>query len=163
MKTEIGARAHQPCVGALRLLLITSLFCLPAMAALGGDLNSVQDDATHMKATVKIQQKQAYAIHQITTQNKATTVREFVSPDGRVFGVAWQGLFMPDLNQLFGTYLQQYSAAAAEEHAKTPGRHPLMIRQPGLVVETSGRIRAYYGRAYAPDLLPQGVDPKEVR
>jgi len=163
MKTETGARAHKACVAALLLLLITSLLSLPAMAALGGDLNSVQDDATQMKAAVKIQQKQAYAIHQITTQNKATTVREFVSPDGRVFGVAWQGLFMPNLSQLLGAYLQQYSAAAAEEHAKAPGRHPLMIHQPGLVVESSGRVRAYYGRAYVPDLLPQGVDPQEVR
>ena len=163
MKVETADRTHKHCVGALRLFLVVSWFCLPALAALGGDLNSVRGDATHMKATVKIQQKQAYAIHQITTQNKATTVREFVSPDGRVFGVAWQGLFMPDLSQLLGTYLQQYSAAVAEEHAKTPGRHPLMIHQPGLVVESSRRVRAYYGRAYVPDLLPQGVAAEEVR
>jgi len=149
-------------MGVLRLLLMISAFCLPAMAALGGDLNSVQDDTAHMKATVKIQQKQAYAIHEIADKNR-TVVREYVSPDGRVFGVAWQGLFMPDLSQLFGSYLQQYSAAAAEQHAKTPGRHPLMIHQPGLVVESSGRIRAYYGRAYVPDLLPQGVAAEEVR
>ena len=162
MKTETGARAHKACVAALLLLLITSLLSLPAMAALGGDLNSVQDDATQMKAAVKIQQKQAYAIHEIADKNK-TTVREFVSPDGRVFGVAWQGPFLPSLNQILGGYMQQYITAVQEEHPKVHGRHPLMIHQPGLVVETSGRMRAYYGRAYAPDLLPQGVDPQEVR
>ena len=162
MKTETGARAHKACLAALPLLLITSLFSLPAMAALGGDLNSVQDDATQMKATIKIQQKPAYAIHQIANKNK-TVVREFVSPDGRVFGVAWQGPFLPSLSQILGSYMQQYAAGVEQEHAKSPGRHPLMIHQPGLVVETSGHMRAYYGRAYAPDLLPQGVAAEEVR
>jgi len=162
MKVEIGVRTHKHCASALRLLLIVSLSCLPAMAALGGDLNSVQDDATQMKAAVKVQQKPAYAVHEITDKSK-TVVREYVSPDGRVFGVAWQGLFMPNLTQILGTYLQQYHDAVEQEHAKVPGRHSLMINQPGLVVESSRRIRAYYGRAYVPDLLPQGVQPEEVR
>ena len=162
MKDEARVKTHKACVGALRLLLVVFLSCLPAMAALGGDLNSVHDDAAHMKATVKIQHKQTYAIHQITDKSK-TVVREYVSPDGRVFGVAWQGPYLPDLNRILGNYMQQYITAAQEEHSKAPGRHPLMIHQPGLVVETSGRMRAYYGRAYAPDLLPQGVAAEEVR
>ena len=162
MKAGTEFKTHKNWMGALRLLLVIFAFCLPAMAALGGDLNSVQDDAAHMKATVKIQQKEAYAVHEIADQNK-TVVREYVSPDGRVFGVAWQGLFMPDLHQLLGSYLQQYSAAVEQEHAKGPGRRPLSIHQPGLVVETSGRMRAYYGRAYVPDMVPQGVKAEEVR
>lgn len=162
MKVEIGVRTHKYCIGALRLLLIVSLSCLPALAALGGDLNSVQDDATQMKATVKVQHKPAYAIHQIADKNK-TVVREYVSPDGRVFGVAWQGPFLPSMAQILGSYLQQYHDAVEKEHAKGPGRRPLMINEPGLVVGTSGHMGAYYGRAYVPDLLPQGVDPKEVR
>jgi hypothetical protein len=162
MRVGRNFRIYERGQGVLRLLLVVSAFCLPAMAALGGDLNSVQDDAAHMKATVKIQQKQAYAIHEMADKNK-TVVREYVSPDGRVFAVAWQGLFMPNLNQILGSYLQQYSAAVEQEHAQAPGRHPLMIHQPGLVVESSGRIRAYYGRAYVPDMLPQGVQPEEVR
>jgi hypothetical protein len=132
------------------------------MAALGGDLNSVQDDATQMKAAVKVQHKPAYAIHEITDKSK-TVVREYVSPGGRVFGVAWQGPFMPSLSQILGSYMQQYAAGLEKEHAKGPGRRPLMINQPDFVMETSGHMRAYYGRAYVPDLLPQGVQPEEVR
>ena len=163
MKPETDIRTHANCRSLLRLLLALSAFCLPAMAALGGDLNSVQEDTAHMKATVKVQQKQAYAVHEITTKDNATIVREYVSADGRVFGVAWQGLFMPDLSQLLGSYLQQYSAGVEQEHAKGPGRRPLIINQPGLVVESSGRMRAYYGRAYVPDMLPEGVQAQEVR
>jgi len=163
MKAETDVRTHKDFIAPLRLLLVLSGFCLPAVAGLGGDLNSVQDDAAHMKATVKVQQKETYAIHEITTKDNATVVREYVSADGRVFAVAWQGLFMPDLTQILGSYLQRYSAAVEQEHAKGPGRRPLLINQSELVVESSGRMRAYYGRAYVPDMLPQGVQPEKVR
>jgi len=162
IKVGVQVRTCRHCAGALCLLLLVSLSCLPAMAALGGDLNSVQDDAIHMKATVKIQHKRAYAIHEIADKSK-TVVREYVSPDGHVFGVAWQGPFLPSLSHVLGSYMQQYSAGVEQEHAKGPGRRPLMIHQPDFVLETSGHMRAYYGRAYVPDLLPEGVAAEEVR
>lgn len=162
MRAGTKLRTYHNCLGALCLLLLISDLCLPAMAALGGDLDSVQDDAVHMKAKVKIEQKTAYAIHEMTNANHVT-VREYVSADGRVFGVAWQGPFMPDLHQLLGSYLPQYSAAVEQEHAKGPGRRPLNINRPGLVVATSGHMRAYYGRAYVPDMVPEGVKAEEVR
>jgi hypothetical protein len=147
----------------LRLAMALSAVSLPAMAALGGDLNSVQDDAAHMKATVKVEQKEAYTVHTIATKNNTTIVREYVSPDGHVFGVAWAGPYMPDLSKILGSYLQQYTTALEEDHAKNPGRHPVSVNQPGLVVESSGRVRGYYGRAYVPDMLPQSVQPQEVK
>lgn len=161
---KIHFRTHRNGVGWLRLLVAICAVALPAMASLGGDLNSIQDDATHMKTSVKVQKTDAYEIHEMKVQNKTTTVREYVGPDGHVFAVVWAGPYMPDLSQLLGSYLQQYSTAVQEEHAKaSPGRHPLVINQPGLVVESSGGIRSYHGRAYIPDLLPKGVQPEEVR
>ncbi len=156
------SRNHKGFVTAFGALLMLSACCLPAMAALGGDLNSVQEDKTHMKATVQIKQGADYAVHEIKDTH-GTIVREYVSPAGRVFGVAWQGPFMPDINQLMGTYFQQFSAAAQEDHQKRPGRHPLSLKQPGLVVETGGHMRAFYGRAYVPDMVPQQVNAGEIR
>ncbi|HEX8814111.1 MAG TPA: DUF2844 domain-containing protein [Terriglobales bacterium] len=147
----------------LPLLLAVCAMSLPAMAGLGGDLNSVQGDAAHMKAAVKIEQREAYAVHTIATKNNTTVVREYVSPDGHVFGVAWGGPFMPNLSKVLGTYLQQFTTAMQEDHAKHPGRHPVSISQPGLVVQSMGKVRGYYGRAYVPEMLPQGVQPEEVR
>lgn len=139
---------------------------LPAFAVLGGDASSVSADAVHMKATAEVQIKRAptglYTTHTIQSP-QGTVVREFVSPDGRVFGVAWQGPFIPNLQQILGTYFQQYSTAAREAKSKRAGRRPLNIRQPGLVVQTSGMMRSYWGRAYAPDLLPQGVSANEIQ
>ena len=153
---------HRNLATALGTVITLGAFCLPALAALGGDLNSVQQDKTHMKATVQVKQTQAYAVHEIKDKI-GTTVREYVSPQGTVFGLAWQGPFMPDLRQLLGSYTQQFSAAVQQDHAQRPGRHPLNIHQPGLVIETSGHMRAFWGRAYVPDMVPQAVDAKEIR
>ena len=160
MKDLLKSGNHKLWIAASMFVMMLS--GLPAVAALGGSLNSVQADSVHMKGEVKIQQMQAYSIHEITDQHR-TVVREYVSPDGKVFGVAWQGPFLPELKQILGSYLKQYSAGVAEQRANHPGHGPLSVRQPGLVVETSGHMRAYYGRAFVPGLVPQGVDAGEVR
>ena len=162
MKALVKFRNHSSWVVMLGASLVLSAFSLPALAALGGDLNSVQQDKAHMKASLQVKQMDAYAVHEIKDTH-GMVVREYVSPTGKVFGVAWQGPFMPDLHQVLGSYLQQFSAAVQADHAKRPGRHPLNINQPGLVVETSGHMRAYYGRAYLPEMVPQAVNAGEIR
>jgi len=162
MQASIKFRNHASCIILLGIGLMFSVTSLPARAALGGNLNSVEQDKIQMKATVQVRQSDAYAVHEIKAPH-GTVVREYVSPAGTVFGVAWQGPFMPDLHQVLGSYLPQYSAAVQEEHAKRPGRHPLNINQAGLVIETSGHMRAYYGRVFVPELVPQAVNAGEIR
>jgi hypothetical protein len=86
-----------------------------------------------------------------------------VSADGRVFGIAWEGPFVPNMRQLLGSYFQHYSEAAKAQRESHVGRQPLNIQEPRLVVQTAGHMRAYFGRAYDPELLPNGVSPDEVR
>jgi len=135
---------------------------LPSFAVLGGDESSVAADTANMKATVKVTPGDAFAVHEIKASSRQV-VREYVSPAGRVFGVAWEGSSIPDLQQLLGTYFQQYSAAAQAAKAGHPGRRPLNIQLPGLVVQTSGHMRSLHGRAFDPSLLPQGVSSDAVR
>jgi hypothetical protein len=89
-------------------------------------------------------------------------VREYVSPAGKVFGVAWQGPRIPDLRQLLGAYYAQYESAASAARS-VRHRGPLLIQEPGLVVQSGGHMRAYNGLAYVPDLLPAGVRAEEIR
>ena len=63
-------------------------------------MSSVKADQARMKGTVRVTQAQSFEIHEITAEH-GTVVREFVSPEGNVFGVAWKGQFIPDLQQLF--------------------------------------------------------------
>jgi hypothetical protein len=43
------------------------------------------------------------------------------------------------------------------------GRRPLVIEQPGLVVQIGGHPRAFAGRAYVPEMLPTGVRTEDVQ
>jgi len=142
-------------------ILVFTLSCT-AFAALGGDATSVQLDQSQMKGSLHSAQKATYAVHEITAPT-GTVVREYVSPTGKVFGVAWQGPFVPDLQQLLGTYFDQYSKAAKSAKQAHVGRQPLFIQQPGLVVQTGGHMRSYTGRAYVPEMLPQGVIADAIR
>jgi Protein of unknown function (DUF2844) len=146
---------------SLAASLVILSFCLPALAALGGDVSSIDADSAHMKATVNVAQTDNYEVHEMKTPS-GTVVREFVSPAGRVFAVAWHGPFVPDMQQILGAYFQQFSAAL-QARKKQYGHAPLNIQEPGLVVQAGGHMRAYVGRAYVPEMLPQDVRADEIK
>ncbi len=131
---------------------------LPAFAALGGDATSVTNDQLQMQATLRSTQKQGYAMHELTVPSG--TVREYVTAQGKVFGVAWQGATPPDFPQILGTYFQQF-IQAGKAHRRGTG--PLVIEQPGLVVYSGGHMRAFFGKAYVPDMLPEGVTADAIK
>ena len=137
-------------------------FTVPAFATLGGDVSSVELDRARMNATVTITEANGYSVHEIKDSH-GSIVREYVSSDGRVFGIAWQGPFFPDMRQLLGTYFQQYLAGVKAQHDAGPGRRPLNIQQPSLVVYNAGHMRSFHGRAYDPGLLPEGITASAIR
>lgn len=164
MKNSFPGRERSLRAGAwsIGLLLVLGL-PFPALAALGDASNSVQADQARMRADLRIIQEAAYTIHEMKSPT-GTVVREYVSrADGRVFGIAWQGPFVPDLKQLLGAYFQQYSQAAKAQRESQVGRHPLNIQEPGLVVQTAGHMRAFSGRAYDPRLIPAAVSENDIR
>jgi hypothetical protein len=126
-----------------------------AVAALGGDVSSVQDDQVHMKAALRIETGQAFTVHELH-QESGTVVKEFIAPSGKVFAVSWSGPFIPDLRQLLGNYFDQFSQAA-QTRGRRPGRAPLNIQQNGLMVQSGGHMRSFFGKAYLSDELPQTV------
>ena len=133
----------------------------PVLAALGGDVTSVEADRAHLKATsLEVKPAEAYAVHPIQAPG-GTVISEYVSSTGRVFAVSWRGPFIPEMQQILGSYFQQYSAALG---AKRPyGRRPLNIQEPGLVVQTGGHMGAYLGRAYLPEMLPPSLKADEIK
>ena len=135
---------------------------LPAFAGLGEAASSVQDDQAHMYGTLRTTQTQAYTVSEIQSPT-GVTVREYISPSGKIFGVAWQGPWPPDMRQILASYFDQYQQAAQSQIRSHAGRRPLMIEQPGLVVQAGGHMRSFAGRAYIPEMLPQGVSAEEVR
>lgn len=146
-------------ISGAALLLI--LLPLHAKAALGGDSSSIEADRAHMKGSLEVRQSSRYSVHEIKAANR-TTVREYISPAGVVFAVGWQGQFIPDMQQLLGAYFEQYSQGVKELKASYVGRRPLDLQLPGLVVQMSGHMRAYSGRAYIPEQVPRGVKVEDL-
>ena len=115
-----------------------------------------------MKATLKVTKASAYSIHEMKTPT-GTLVREYVSADGRVFGVAWRGPGLPDLSQLLGSSYGDYASAIQAEKRTYAGHRPVDIRQPRLVVQGGGHMLAHFGRAYIPGMLPEGVSTDAIQ
>jgi Protein of unknown function (DUF2844) len=134
---------------------------LPAWAGLGEDVSSVQADQAKMLGSLRSTQTQAYAVHQIQAAN-GTVVREYVS-GGKVFAVAWQGPWPPDMRQILASYFDQYQQAAQTQVSSRAGRRPMKIEQPGLVVQSGGHMRSFAGRAYIPEMLPPRVSAEAIQ
>jgi hypothetical protein len=131
-------------------------------ASLGGTVGTVRADQARMQASLKTTEKDLYAIHEMRAPNNVV-VREFVSPTGLVFGVAWQGPSRPDLQQLLGGNFATFTQAAKAQKEHRAGRGPLLIQQAGLVVQMGGHARAFFGKAYIPQMLPAGVHAEEIQ
>lgn len=130
-----------------------------AHAELGGDASTIEADRVQMRATLRQMQSQSYTVHEITMPS-GTLVREYLSPSGTVFAVAWNGPMMPDLKQLFGAHFSHYQSIAQSRHGQ---RGPIAFDDAGLVVQSGGRMRAFSGRAYLPSLVPSNVSVDAIQ
>lgn len=149
-------------VFTLNVLIFNLAAGSAAWASLGGDAASIEADQIHMQGTRTTSAAQSYTVHEIRAAS-GTVVREYVSPEGKVFAIGWQGSRVPDLRQLLGSYFEQYRAALQAQSSARVERRPVAIEQPGLVVEVGGHIRGFSGRAYVPGMLPSGVRAEEIR
>jgi hypothetical protein len=131
------------------------------MASLGGNVASIQADTARMSATVNQGGGNNYQVHELQSPT-GTVVDEYLSSSGTVFAVTWHGPFLPDMQQILGPYFQQYSTALSSQPTQY-GHRPLNIRQPGLVVQTGGHMRAHWGRVYVPALTPSGVNAEQLQ
>ncbi len=145
------------------MFAVGSLLLQPdiASAQLGSNLASVQADSAALRGSIQTVTGAHYAVHEIQTDTQIK-VREYVRSDGIVFALGWSGPVLPDLQALLGPYFAAYSNAVAT--LAHPGLHrSLHIETGELVLESSGHLRAFAGRAYLPALLPAAVSVSELR
>ncbi|MGA7539164.1 MAG: DUF2844 domain-containing protein [Steroidobacteraceae bacterium] len=149
---------------ALGALLLAKGAWLPATAALGDTVASIQADQVSLKGQLRVRSEPGYSVQEITAAN-GTLVREFVSPAGVVFAVSWNGGAMPNLQQTLGTYFAQFQAAVKSQradHVHRLGHDQLEVRTPTLVVRAGGHMRQYFGIAYVPSLLPPNLSISDL-
>ena len=141
------------------ILVLVPLCALPSQAALGEPEASVQFDRERLQASDRVIAHSSYSVHQMATP-AGTTIRQFVSPSGNVFAVAWEGT-SPDLHQLLGSRFDEYLAAVQAMHSRR-GRG-VHIDTGDMVVDTGGHMGFVQGRAFLKSAMPQEVKADEIR
>ena len=143
------------------VLIVLALLSAHVFASLGGTVATVETDRVQMKsALVRISRANNYSVHEMLSPT-GTAIREYYSSSGVVFGVAWDGEWPPDLQQLLGSYFNQYQRSVQSARHRVRGR--VAINENGLVVLSSGHARSFSGIAYAPSLMPAGVTADVVK
>lgn len=151
---------HKP-LRLVCVLIAPLAVAIPAFASLGGNVATIQADRARLNASVSVTQEAGYSVHDMRSPFGAE-VKEFVAPSGNVFAVSWQGQFPPQMQQILGSYFQQYSAAL-QARPRHYGHRPLDIQEQGLVIQTGGHMRDYFGRVYIPGMVPAGVKADDIK
>lgn len=128
---------------------------LPAVAT------SNATPSAKMLAATPTAQPSRYTLHEVLLEN-GTRVQEYATPAGLVFAVAWRGPVLPDLSALLGGYFETLKRET--ERTRLVGRRgsSVSMERDGLVVSSNGRMRNFFGHAYAPALVPADVNIKDV-
>jgi Protein of unknown function (DUF2844) len=158
MKHMPTRRASGYRIWASGSIAVAALWSCSAFAALGEPESSLSAESQLARGSINETDHGEYRVHEILLPS-GTLVREYAGADGNVFAVTWRGPFMPSLKQMLGRYFDEYAAAARAGHGD---RKHLEVRQSNLVVQASGHMRAYSGRAYLPQALPSGVSPGDL-
>jgi len=143
------------------LMVLAALFAaaLIGFAALGGSEESVISDQVKFQASRRVVPEHGYRVHEIS-RGDGTLVKEYVSFEGKVFGVSWQGPTLPDLSQLLGSSFAEFQGSLQHKAGR---RKAAVVHNSDLVVESTGHTRAFQGRAYLKSLLPDGVTQEVVQ
>ncbi|HET7824463.1 MAG TPA: DUF2844 domain-containing protein [Anaeromyxobacter sp.] len=132
----------------------------PASAGLGERADAIAEDRKALEAEPGGSiAHERYTVERM--RSPANEVREYVSPSGVVFGVAWDGISHPDLDRLLGAYAPDWKRAAAKP--STGSKRHRRVRAGALVVETWGHMRSLHGRAWVGSLVPRGVSADAIR
>ena len=145
----------------LSALLVLVLGSMPAWAGLGQPEASVTSDQLHMKSEHRVQDFQAYKVHELANTEGAV-VREYVSSEGTVFGISWQGRSTPDMNQLLGNYVNNFQTATRDQ-TQIRQRRGITIKTNDFVYTNFCRMGVCSGSAYALKLLPSNVSAEVMR
>jgi hypothetical protein len=130
-------------------------------ATLGESAESVDSDKSAIEATgLSIEFHDGYTVRVL--RSDAVTVREYLTPSGTVFAIAWNGQIHPDQTPLLGVYAGEYRTAR-QQTPREPGRRRLQVRTNQITVEKWGHMRNLQGRAYIPALIPPGVKVDEIK
>jgi hypothetical protein len=140
-------------------LLTLMLGSVPAWAALGEDVSSVNADVQVLGGQHVMKAQAGYNLHQITATD-GSVVNEFVTPAGLVFGVSWTGHGVPNLPQLLGNYMTNLQQGKVVQRIP---RRAITIQGDNFVFSSMSHFRFFRGRAYVPGLVPPNLTAEVIQ
>jgi hypothetical protein len=146
------------CSLSLAFLLIQGL-PQSARAALGGSADSIESDRVSMKGLTRPTPAGTLQKRELQLP-LGTIVTEYLGANQVVYAVTWHGPSLPNLHQLLGSYYTHYQTAARKPIVR---RRLVRVDSPEIFIESSGKMRAFVGRAWVPSLLPSGVTPVDIQ
>ena len=117
--------------------------------------------AARVQAAVPAVDARLYTSHPLQLEN-GTLIQEYATPAGQVFALSWRGPVLPDLSLLLGEFFSGYKLETDQARALGKRGSPVNVMSSKLVVRSSGRMRSFAGYAYAPELIPSGVNINNV-
>jgi len=170
LAVTIGAAPRFACADLGGAPTLSAASAHTALKAVTTDVSTATSSSTTAAATATANTATTTTSYTVRTATLAsgTEEREYVSVDGVVFGVAWNGPSAPDFKALFGTsafanYANGLQAASASGGRRGRAGGPVTVTTSGLIVQMGGHQRALYGRAYMPDLLPSGLSASDIQ
>ena len=130
-------------------------------AKLGESSSEIETDREIMSGVHKgIRHAGGHRVHEMTAQG--SNVREFVAPNGVVFGVACDGISTYHCTELLGSYKDEYSAAA-QDAPRRNGSRSRSVQTSHAIIHTWGHMRNLHFTACDPSLVPSGVSCDDVK
>jgi hypothetical protein len=135
------------------LLLSLPIF---AKAELGGNLTGITQEQKTFGSSLTSSPQSNYTIY-IQSISPDLVIKEYVSSSGNIFGVAWKGSTLPNFQILLGNYYSNYLSAQQQNPRS------VFLQDNNLVIESSGVMGGYIGRAFLPKQVPTGLAPTAIQ
>jgi len=144
------------------VVLVILAFSLPSFAGLGGYADSVEADRVKMKATLKVRRQRPMRCMRSKHPREPSSGSTFLPTDGFL---AWHGedpscrFVGKSSDRSTGQYADAIRTGKANL-CWTAGPWPFssLVCRPGC-----GHMLGHFGRAYLPDMLPEGVSSDAIR
>lgn len=149
--------------GPERLATLLLAAVLPVQATLDEPAASVQADRQRLASAHKQSAAPGFEVHTLSARD-GSVVREYVGADGIVFAVTWSTRGKPRLDQLLGRHFDSYAEAGRQAMQRRAGvMHAAALQRGDLVVESTGHLNAFSGRAWLRSRLPAGMGSDALR
>jgi hypothetical protein len=166
------SKLNPVCIFSWRSLLVVLLLCGTAQAVLAAlgqaptPLTAASSSAAVSPMAIRraVSSTMATGLYSVQESqlDTGTVVQEYSTPAGIVFAVTWHGPVLPDLGSLLGDYFKTFKLAVEKARNTARRASSLNLTGNGLIVKSSGKMGNFFGHAYAPELIPAGVNIKEV-